>query len=194
MVHELKKGDEPANLAGITKMRVGLAWDTSTGMSGGIIGRIKERFGSDLDLIVIGANENNKAVRYVGLDNLDPMNGAVVHSGDNTTGRGDGDDESVDIDLTKIPAPIHFLHIVAAAMKVGSSFKRAKNVDFNVYDGSDGEYSLVAQAMPELTSNKNIHQVLKLFRSGTTWKMDVPDAAGTIQQGDPEALMRFALR
>lgn len=194
MVHELKKGDEPANLAGITKLRVGLAWDTSTGMSGGFIGRLKERMGSDLDLIVIGANENNKAVRYVGLDNLDPMNGAIVHSGDNTTGKGDGDDESVDIDLAKIPAPIHFLHVVAAAMKVGSSFKRAKNVDFNVYDGSDGEYTLVAQAMPELTSSKNIHQVLKLFRSGNTWRMDVPDAAGTIQQGDPEALMRFALR
>lgn len=194
MVHELKKGDEPANLAGVTKLRVGLAWDTSTGMSGGFIGRLKERMGSDLDLIVIGANENNKAVRYVGLDNLDPMNGAIVHSGDNTTGKGDGDDESVDIDLTKIPAPIHFLHVVAAAMKVGSSFKRAKNVDFNVYDGSDGEYTLVAQAMPELTSSKNIHQVLKLFRSGNTWRMDVPDAAGTIQQGDPEALMRFALR
>lgn len=194
MVHELKKGDEPANLAGITKLRVGLAWDTSTGMSGGFIGRLKERMGSDLDLIVIGANENNKAVRYVGLDNLDPMNGAIVHSGDNTTGKGDGDDESVDIDLAKVPAPIHFLHVVAAAMKVGSSFKRAKNVDFNVYDGSDGEYTLVAQAMPELTSSKNIHQVLKLFRSGNTWRMDVPDAAGTIQQGDPEALMRFALR
>lgn len=194
MVHELKKGDEPANLAGVTKLRVGLAWDTSTGMSGGFIGRLKERMGSDLDLIVIGANENNKAVRYVGLDNLDPMNGAIVHSGDNTTGKGDGDDESVDIDLAKVPAPIHFLHVVAAAMKVGSSFKRAKNVDFNVYDGSDGEYTLVAQAMPELTSSKNIHQVLKLFRSGNTWRMDVPDAAGTIQQGDPEALMRFALR
>lgn len=189
----LTKETGPASLEGVTKLRVGAAWDTSTGMSGGILGRIKERRGSDLDLVCIGMAGNNP-VRYVGLDNLDPMYGSVVHSGDNTTGRGDGDDETIDITFALVPDNITELHLVIAAFKRGSSFDRAKNVEFNIYDGTGGQFDIVAKTMPSLFSQHNAHKVLRAYRDGSSWQMEVDERPGTIQQGDPNALLRFAMR
>lgn len=40
------------------------------------------------------------------INNLNGRNGAVVHTGDNRTGEGDGDDEAIIIDFTKIPPEI----------------------------------------------------------------------------------------
>lgn len=190
---ELTKETGPADLAGVDKLRVGVSWDTSTGMSGGLIGKLKQRMGSDLDLVCIGVAGSNP-VRYVGIDNLDPMNGSVVHSGDNTTGRGDGDDEQIDVTFDRIPPNITELHFVIAAFKRGSSFDRAKNVTFNIYDGTGGQYDIVACAMPSLFSNNNIHKVLRAFRDGNTWQMEVDDRPGNISQGDPNSLLRFAIR
>lgn len=189
----LTKDTGPANLAGIEKLRIGVAWDTSTGMSGGLIGRIKKSIGSDLDLVCI-ALDGASPVRYVGVDNLDPMRGAVVHSGDNTTGKGEGDDEEIDVEFSKIPSNITELNFVIAAFKVGSSFSRAKNVEFNIYDGTGGQFDIVATAMPSLFSNHNIHKVLSAKRVGQTWEMEVVEKAGTITQGDPNSLLRFAMR
>lgn len=189
----LTKNTGPADLTGVEVLRVGISWDTSTGMSGGILGRIKERMGSDLDLLAIGMS-GASPVRYVGVDNLDPMRGAVVHSGDNTTGRGDGDDEIIDVTFSRIPPAIDALNFVVAAFKPGSSFARAKNVDFNIYDGTGGQFELVANAMPSLFSSNNIHQVLKASRAGSTWQMEVVEQAGNIRQGDTNSLLRFAMR
>lgn len=189
----LTKETGPASLDGIDKIRIGAAWDTSTGMSGGLIGKFKQRMGSDLDLVCIGV-AGQTPVRYVGIDNLDPMSGAVVHSGDNTTGRGEGDDEEITVDFAKIPSNITELHFVIAAFKRGSSFTRAKNVDFNIYDGTGGTFDKVAQTMPSLFSQHNIHKVLRAFRDGGHWEMEVLDQSGTITQGDPNALLRFAIR
>lgn len=189
----LTKEMGPADLTGVDTLRVGAAWDTSTGMSGGFLGKLKERRGSDLDLIAIGMSGENP-VRYIGLDNIDPLGGSVVHSGDNTTGRGDGDDETIDVKFARIPATITALYFVIAAFKRGSSFDRAKNVDFNVYDGTGGQFDLVANAMPTLFSSHNAHKVLRAFREGGTWQMEVVNQAGTIEQGDPNSLLRFAMR
>lgn len=189
----LTKDTGPADLTGVEKLRIGAAWDTSTGMSGGLIGRIKQKIGSDLDLVCIAMDGANP-VRYVGVDNLDPMRGSVVHSGDNTTGRGEGDDEEIDVDFSKIPPNITELNFVIAAFKVGSSFNRAKNVEFNIYDGTGGQFDIVATTMPSLFSNHNIHKVLMASRVGSTWQMEVVEKAGTITQGDPNSLLRFAMR
>lgn len=189
----LTKEAGPASLEGVEKLRIGAAWDTSTGMSGGLIGKIKQRIGSDLDLVCIGVAGNNP-VRYVGIDNLDPMGGSVVHTGDNTTGRGEGDDEQIDVTFDKIPPNITELHFVIAAFKRGSSFDRAKNVEFNIYDGTGGQFDPVACTMPSLFGNHNAHKVLRAFRSDSHWEMEVEDRPGSITQGDPNSLLRFAIR
>ncbi|SHH26177.1 TerD family protein [Massilia sp. CF038] len=102
MAISLQKGGN-VNLSkeapGLSKMIVGLGWDT----------RATDGAGFDLDGAVFLVNAEGKVrsdADFVFYNNLKSTDGSVVHSGDNTTGAGDGDDETVTIDLTKVPADV----------------------------------------------------------------------------------------
>jgi hypothetical protein len=86
----LTKEDGPADLDGVTHLSIGVSWDPTAGTSGGVLGVLRRKAGTDLDLIAI-AMQGAEPVRLAGLDSLDPLgNRALVHSGDNQTGRGGG--------------------------------------------------------------------------------------------------------
>lgn len=95
-----QKVDLTKSNPGLNRVIIGLGWDANT--SG---------IGSDFDLdasaFLVGQSgkvENEKDFIFYG--NLSGANGAVVHSGNNKTGVGDGDDESIVIDLARVPANI----------------------------------------------------------------------------------------
>lgn len=190
----LKKESGPADLTGVTKMGVGVSWDASSGSSGGVFGKLKRAKGVDLDLIaVVMAGEN--PVRIAGLDSLDPLqNGAIIHTGDNQTGKGSGDDELVEVDFIKTNGtPATSIVFLAAAFKRGTDFGKARNVSFKVYDSTGGSSVQVADVWPSLLSNHNVNAVAKATRVGDTWQLEVLDVSGVITQGDERSLMRFAV-
>ncbi|MFJ6082623.1 TerD family protein [Streptomyces sp. NPDC092369] len=188
----LTKEDGPADLDGVTHLSIGVSWDPTAGSSGGMMGMLRRKSGTDLDLIAI-AMQGADPVRLAGLDSLDPMgNGSLVHSGDNQTGRGDGDDETVTVEFGRVPANITSIVFVAAAYKKGSSFQKARNISFKVYDATGGTSQQVADIWPSLLSQDNGCAVAKALRVGTTWKLEVINTTGKIKQGDEHALMRFA--
>ncbi|MEV8226738.1 TerD family protein [Streptomyces sp. NPDC079167] len=189
----LTKEDGPADLDGVTHLSIGVSWDPTAGTSGGVMGMLRRKTGTDLDLIAI-AVQGSDPVRLAGLDSLDPMgNGSLVHSGDNQTGRGDGDDETVTVEFARIPANITSIVFVAAAFKKGSSFQKARNISFKVYDATGGSAQQVADIWPSLLTQDNGCAVAKAVRVGGTWKLEVINTAGKIKQGDEHALMRFAI-
>ena len=190
----LRKEDGPADLAGVAKMGVGVSWDPTSGSSGGLLGWAKRQKGTDLDLIAVLMSGDNP-VRLAGLDSLDPLqNGSVVHTGDNQTGKGAGDDELVEVDFAKVNgSPVTSIVFVAAAFKKGSSFSQARNVSFKVYDGTGGRLDVVADIWPSLLGNHNANAVAKAVNNGGTWTLEVLDEPGTIRQGDEQALLRFAI-
>ncbi|MEV0783667.1 TerD family protein [Streptomyces sp. NPDC050423] len=189
----LKKEDGPADLDGVTHLSIGASWDPTVGSSGGLIGKIRAKKGTDLDLIAI-AMQGAEPVRLAGLDSLDPLgNGSLAHSGDNQTGRGDGDDETVTVDFARVPSNITSIVFVAAAYKKHSSFQNARNISFKVYDATGGSTQQVADIWPSLLSNDNGCAVAKAFRVGGSWKLEVINETGKIKQGDEQALMRFAV-
>jgi stress response protein SCP2 len=189
----LKKDDEPADLGGVTHLSIGVSWDPTAGSSGGLIGKIRQKTGTDLDLIAI-AMAGAEPVRLAGLDSLDPFgNSSLVHSGDNQTGRGDGDDETVTVVLDRVPPTITSIVFVAAAFKKRSSFQSARNISFKVYDATGGTTEQVADIWPSLLSTDNGCAVAKATREGDTWKLKVINETGKIKQGDEQALMRFAM-
>jgi hypothetical protein len=49
----LTKEDGPADLDGVTHLEIGASWDPTVGSSGGIIGKLRQKAGTDLDLIAI---------------------------------------------------------------------------------------------------------------------------------------------
>ena len=189
----LTKGDEPADLGGVTRLDVGISWDKSDQQAKGLMGRIKRKQGVDLDLIAILV-QGDQPVRYAGINNLDPMkDGTVVHSGDNTTGEGDGDDEVVQCFLDKIRDNITSVIFCAVAFKPKTSFEKADNVSFTVYDASDGKQGAVAEIMPSLLGGGNACAIAKAYRDGPGWKFTVINERGPITQGDFTSLLRFGL-
>lgn len=83
----------------LTNLHVGLGWDAKRGEVSGA------EFDLDASAFVLGANGKVASDQYfIFFGNLSSPEGAVVHTGDNLTGDGDGDDEVIKVDLTKIPA------------------------------------------------------------------------------------------
>ncbi|MET7289307.1 TerD family protein [Streptomyces sp. NPDC005573] len=189
----LTKEDGPADLDGVTHLSIGVSWDPTAGSSGGVLGVLRRKTGTDLDLIAV-AMQGREPVRFAGLDSSDPMgNGSLIHSGDNQTGRGDGDDETVTVEFARIPPQITSIVFVAAAYKRGSSFQKARNISFKVYDATGGSSQQVADIWPSLLTQDNGCAVAKAIRVGGTWKLEVVNVTGKIKQGDEHALMRFAI-
>ncbi|WP_405137074.1 TerD family protein [Nocardia sp. NBC_01388] len=189
----LRKEDDAADLGGITKMSVGVSWDPSSGTSGGLLGIARRKRGVDLDLIAVLV-QGGDPVRFAGLDSLDPLgNGSVLHTGDEQTGAASGDDETVHVTFADIPPVIDQIVFVAAAFKKGSSFERANNVSFKIYDATGGSSQQVADVWPALLGAENANAIARAVRAGQTWQLQVLDRKGKVKQGDMQALLRFAM-
>ncbi|MFB7723840.1 TerD family protein [Nocardia sp. NPDC058058] len=189
----LKKEDGAADLGGITKMSVGVSWDPSSGSSGGLLGIARRKKGVDLDLIAV-LMQGSEPVRFAGLDSLDPFgNGSVQHTGDEQTGAASGDDETVHVTFATVPPAIDGIIFVAAAFKKGSSFEKANNVSFKIYDATGGSTQQVADIWPSLLGADNANAIARAFRNGPAWQLEVLDRKGKVKQGDMQALLRFAM-
>lgn len=194
MAITLTKEDGAADLTGVTHMSVGVAWDPSSGASGGILGLARRKKGVDLDLIAV-LMQGSEPVRFAGLDSLDPLgNGSVKHSGDEQSGAAEGDDETVHVNFAAVPAPITAIVFIASAFKRGSSFDKANNVSFKVYDATGGSSTQVADVWPSLLGTDNANAICRAFRDGNTWKLEVLNRTGKIKQGDRQEMIRFAMQ
>lgn len=189
----LSKTDGPADLPGVTKLGIGASWDTTGGGSGGLLGFARKARGTDLDAVAV-LMAGPDPVRLAGFDVTDPLQtGAVTHSGDNQTGHGEGDDELIEVDFTKLPAHVTAIVFICAAYKRGSDFAKAANVSFKVYDASGGSSAQVADIWPSLLGSGNAVAVAKAYRAGSSWKLEVINERGTVKQGDQTSLLRFAV-
>ena len=100
MAINLTKGQRVSIESGLKLALVGLGWDTN---------RYDGGYDFDLDASAFLLGENGKLIRdedFIFYNNLESRNKAVVHTGDNRTGEGEGDDEVIYIDFTKIPSDV----------------------------------------------------------------------------------------
>lgn len=84
---------------GIESITVGLGWDV----------RSTDGSAFDLDASCFLLNANGKVRSdsdFIFYNNLKSTCGAVVHTGDNRTGEGDGDDEAINVELMQVPADV----------------------------------------------------------------------------------------
>ena len=85
---------------GLKNIMVGLGWDVNAFDSG-------VDFDLDAAAFMLGADGKCPTDKeFVFYGNLKHASGSVNHMGDNLTGEGDGDDEQIQIDLSKVPANI----------------------------------------------------------------------------------------
>ena len=107
--------------AGLAKIIVGLGWDevqqSRGGLLGGLFGSSQQAIDCDASAIML---KNGKFVDkgdLVYFGNLKHKSGTVNHQGDNLTGAGDGDDEQIVIDLSRVPADYDKIVIVVNIYK-----------------------------------------------------------------------------
>ncbi|MFF7243745.1 TerD family protein [Embleya sp. NBC_00888] len=147
----------------LTMVRMGLGWDA-----------IKRRglFGSrekevDLDASCVLFAENQPVdVCYFG--QLTSKDGSVRHTGDNLTGHGDGDDESILVDLSRVPVHVDQIIFTVSSFQ-GQTFQEIENAFCRIVD----ETTNTELARYTLSGGGNYTgQIMaKLYRHGTAWKM-----------------------
>jgi tellurium resistance protein TerD len=168
MAISLQKGGN-VNLSkeapGLNKMVVGLGWDL----------RATDGAAFDLDGAVFLLNSAGKVrsdADFIFYNNLKSVEGSVAHSGDNRTGAGEGDDESVTIDLAKVPADVDKIAICVTIHEaeqrrqnfgqVSKAFVRCVNASGNAeiarYDLSEDSSTEAAMVFGEV------------YRAGADWK------------------------
>jgi stress response protein SCP2 len=181
-------------LEGATHVAIGLAWDTSTGGSGRLMGALKQARGTDLDAIAV-LMQGDQPVIYVGLDNTDPADGAVTSTGDEHTGKTSGDDETINVDFAKVPAEITEVLFTVAAFKKGTDFSKAKNVVATVYVSTTGKGGLEKKAVirPSLLGNGNMIIAAKAVRQGGEWALEIVNTHKKFKQGDFQAMLRCVI-
>jgi tellurium resistance protein TerD len=160
---DLTKGN--ANLA---KIFVGLGWDTNK-YSGG--------HDFDLDAAAFLTGENGKVASdadFVFFNNLKHSSGAVEHMGDNLTGAGEGDDEVINVDLTKIPAnvaKIAFTVTIHEASARAQNFGMVSNAYIRVVNSNDN-VELLHYDLGEDYSMETAIVVAEIYRHGGEWKFN----------------------
>jgi tellurium resistance protein TerD len=166
---------------GLSKLIVGLGWDTN-----------KYDGGSDFDLDASAflCGENGKVTAdsdFIFYSNTKHSSGAVEHSGDNTTGTGDGDDEVLKVDLSLVPAnvsKIDFTVTIYDAETRGQNFGQVSNAYIHIMDATNGT-ELIRYDLGEDFSIETAIVVGELYRHGTEWKFN---AIGSGFQGGLQAL------
>lgn len=147
----------------LTMVRMGLGWDPveKRGMFG------SRAIDIDLDAsAVLFADHQIVDVCYYG--QLRSKDGSIWHGGDNLTGEGDGDDEVLHVDLTRVPPYITTVLFIVTSYK-GQTFEQVQNAFCRLIDATtDGElarYSLHG-GMPYTGM-----VMAKVFRGHDGWKL-----------------------
>ncbi|CAM3294736.1 chemical-damaging agent resistance protein C [Pseudomonas floridensis] len=149
----------------LTNVLIGLGWDP------------RATDGQDFDLdasaFLLGANGKVRSeADFIFYNQLKSADGSVEHAGDNRTGAGDGDDEVVKVDLTRVPADVEKIVFVVTIHEadsrkqnfgqVGGSFIRVVN------EKSSAE--VVRYDLAEDASTETAMVFAELYRNAGEWK------------------------
>lgn len=167
---------------------VGLGWDTN---------RYDGGHDFDLDASAFLLGDSGKLQRdedFIFYNNLESRNKAVVHTGDNTNGDGDGDDEVIMIDFTKIPDDVKKIAICVTihdAVERGQNFGQVSNAYIRIAKMAD-EFDTVGEPvlkfdLEEEFSIETALVVAEIYLKNGEWKFNAV-AAG--YQGGLEAIVR----
>ena len=186
MAISLQKGQKVDLTKGnpsLKKILIGLGWDTNK-YDGG--------FDFDLDAaaFLLGANGKvNSDDDFVFYNNLKHKSGSVEHMGDNLTGAGEGDDEEIKVDLSKVPAnveKIDFTVTIYDADARKQKFGQVENAYIRVVDDETGK-ELIRYDLGEDFSVETAVVVGEIYRNKGEWKFN---AIGSGWSGGLAALGR----
>ncbi len=149
----------------LTSISVGLGWDarSTTGAA----------FDLDASALLTGANGRVLSdEHFVFFNNLKSPDGSVEHTGDNLTGEGEGDDETLNVELALVPAEVQkivFTVSIYEAEQRGQAFGQVTNAYIRVVNRADG-VELARYDLSEDASTETAMIFGEVYRRDAEWK------------------------
>ncbi|WP_018604806.1 TerD family protein [Uliginosibacterium gangwonense] len=149
----------------MTKMIVGLGWDV----------RATDGAGFDLDASAFMLNASGKVrsdADFIFYNQPKSSDGSITHSGDNRTGAGEGDDESIVIELGKVPAEVER---IAVSVTIHDAEARKQNFGMvaKAYIRCVNAAGDVEIAKYDLSEDASVETAMifgEIYRNGADWK------------------------
>lgn len=166
MAINLTKGQREALSS--ASFTVGLGWDTNNTDTGNDF---------DLDASVFILGENKKLLsdsHFIFYNNLKSPDGSIEHTGDNLTGDGDGDDETITMELSKIDANTAEVCIVVTIHEAESrkqNFGQVRNAYIRIIDNISG-YELMKFELDEDFSVETAVEFGRVYKRNNEWKFE----------------------
>jgi len=150
---------------GLNNIKVGLGWDANATDTGADF---------DLDASVFMLDSTGKVVsdtHFIFYNNATSPDGAVVHQGDNRTGEGEGDDEVIEIDLSKVAPEVDkivFTVTIDEAQARNQNFGQVSNALIRIVN-QDGGAEITKYELDEDYSSETAINFGELYRKDGGW-------------------------
>ena len=190
---ELRKNGK-GQLRGVV---VGLGWDeveksNSGGFLSGLFGSSREDIDCDASAFLCQHGHLTSVDDVVYFGNLNHKSGCVRHMGDNLTGEGEGDDEQILVDLSKLPEIYDKIYItvnIYRAKERKQHFGMIRNAFIRIFDAETGQ-ELCRYNLSDNYDGKTAMVFGELYRHNGIWKFNAIGQATT--DGDlGELVVRF---
>lgn len=149
----------------LTNIAVGLGWNP----------RATDGQAFDLDAVAFLVNESGKVradADFIFFNNLKSSDGSVEHTGDNRTGEGDGDDEVIKVDLSKVPADVSkvvFCAVIYDGQARNQNFGQVANAYIRVVN-TQGDAEVARYDLSEDSSTETAMIFGELYKNNGEWK------------------------
>ena len=149
----------------LTNIAVGLGWNP----------RATDGQAFDLDAIAFLVNESGKVradTDFIFFNNLKSADGSVEHTGDNRTGEGDGDDEVIKVDLSKVPADVSkvvFCAVIYDGQARNQNFGQVANAYIRIVN-TQGDAEVARYDLSEDSSTETAMIFGELYKNNGEWK------------------------
>ncbi len=184
--------------AGLAKIIVGLGWDevkqsSGKGIFGSLFGSQPQAIDCDASAILLKNGKFTDKSDLVYFGNLKHKSGTVNHMGDNLTGAGDGDDEQIVIDLSKVPEQYDKIVIVVniyQAVQRKQHFGMIENAFIRLVDARNNN-EICKYNLTENYSGMTAMIFGEVYRHNGEWKFSAI-GNGTTDPGLAELCRRYA--
>jgi tellurium resistance protein TerZ len=171
MAISLQKGQKislskEAGGATLTKIVMGLGWDAKK--TKGFFGMGSKDQEIDLDASCVLFDEAKQPLDAIFFGQLASKDGSVKHTGDNRTGAGDGDDEQIIVDLSRVPSNVKSIMFLVNSF-TGQNFSQIENAYCRVVNGANNQE--LAKYDLSCTGSHTAMIMAKVYLHSGEWKM-----------------------
>lgn len=149
---------EKIGVGTLNKVFMGLGWDPAHGDED-----------IDLDASCLCYDENRNIVDVIYFGKLNSADGSILHSGDNLTGEGEGDDEVINVDLSKVSSKVTSIVFTINSYS-GQTFNDVVNCFARLVDSSNNKelckYILAEQGPSTAMA------MAKVYKHSGVWKIN----------------------